>query len=151
LKSYLAFRDYGLCFGPVTNSIDNVSITPLNTENGEFTGKKFEPDTGLVYFGGRVSDPETGRFMSQDPAKQGLNYYTYCGNNPLGNIDPDGRYYEVTASWAATGWTLCLADGSLLIGEIIYVGGEIALAASDTWALFGDKIVGAIQFESYQW
>jgi RHS repeat-associated protein len=90
-KSYLAFRDYGLCFGPVTNSIDNVSIAPLNTENGEFTGKKFDPDTGLVYFGGRFYDPEIGRFITQDPGKQGLNWYVYCFNNPLKMIDPNGE------------------------------------------------------------
>ena len=90
-KSYLAYRDYGLCFGPVVNYIGNLNITPLNPEDGQFTGKKYDPGTGLVYFGGRFYDPEVGRFITQDPGKQGLNWYEYCNDNPLNNIDLDGQ------------------------------------------------------------
>ena len=90
-KSYLAFRDYGLCFGPVVNYVSNLNITPLNPEDGQFTGKKYDPGTGLVYFGGRFYDPEIGRFINQDPSRQGLNYYMYCNNNPLSYADPDGK------------------------------------------------------------
>ena len=43
-----------------------------------------------MYFGARWYDPELGRFISQDPAKDGLNWYAYCNNNPLKYIDPDG-------------------------------------------------------------
>ena len=89
-KSYLAFRDYGLCFGPVVNYVSNLNITPLNPEDGQFTGKKYDPGTGLVYFGGRFYDPEIARFINQDPAKQGLNWYEYCNSNPLRNIDTNG-------------------------------------------------------------
>ena len=39
----------------------------------------------------RFYDPEVGRFITQDPAKQGLNWYSYCRNNPLRYTDPDGR------------------------------------------------------------
>jgi RHS repeat-associated protein len=56
-----------------------------------FTGKK-EDSTGLIYFGARFYDPEIGRFITQDPAKIGQNWYEYCYNNPLRNIDPDGCY-----------------------------------------------------------
>ena len=35
-------------------------------------------------------DPVTGRFISEDPAFDGLNWYVYCGNNPISNIDPTG-------------------------------------------------------------
>ena len=90
-KSYLAFRDYGLCFGPVTNYISNLNITPLNPEDGQFTGKKYDPGTGLVYFGGRFYDPEVGRFLTQDPGKQGLNWYEYCNDNSVNLVDPNGK------------------------------------------------------------
>ena len=32
-----------------------------------------------------------GRFLQQDPVRQGNNWYTYCNNNPLNHTDPDGR------------------------------------------------------------
>ena len=90
-KSYLAFRDYGLCFGPVVNYISNLNIAPLNPENGQFTGKQYDPGTGLIYFGSRWYDPEVGRFTNQDPAKSGPNWYAYCSNNPLRYVDPTGN------------------------------------------------------------
>jgi RHS repeat-associated protein len=57
-----------------------------------FTGKK-EDSTGLIYFGARFYDPEIGRFITQDLAKQGLNWFAYCGNNPISRIDPNGMYW----------------------------------------------------------
>ena len=74
----------------MVNYVSNLNITPLNPEDGQFTGKKYDPGTGLVYFGGRFYDPEIGRFINQDPAKQGLNWYEYCNSNPLRNIDTNG-------------------------------------------------------------
>ena len=32
----------------------------------------------------------TSRFITQDPAQDGMNWYVYCGNNPINNIDPSG-------------------------------------------------------------
>ena len=74
------------------NYIGNVNITPLNPEDGEFTGKKYDSGTGLIYYGARFYDPEVGRFITQDPGKQGLNWYEYCFDNPMKLIDNDGRY-----------------------------------------------------------
>ena len=61
----------------------------FNTEY-QFTGKSFDSGVGLSYYGARWYDPETGRFITQDPAKQGLNYYVYANDNPLRYIDPTG-------------------------------------------------------------
>jgi RHS repeat-associated protein len=66
-------------------------LTLTNNLRYDYTGKDFEQDTGLYYFGARYYDPEVGRFITADPMKDGLNYYAYCNNNPLGMVDPDGR------------------------------------------------------------
>ncbi|MCL6589932.1 MAG: RHS repeat-associated core domain-containing protein, partial [Firmicutes bacterium] len=58
----------------------------------QFTGKPVSDEVGLSYYGARWYDPEVGRFLTQDPAKQGLNWYAYCANNPINRIDPDGRF-----------------------------------------------------------
>ncbi|MEA4885000.1 MAG: RHS repeat-associated core domain-containing protein, partial [Clostridia bacterium] len=58
-----------------------------------FTGKPEDDATGLYYFGARHYDPQAGRFTARDPARQGLNWYAYAGNNPLRFIDPDGQAF----------------------------------------------------------
>ena len=64
--------------------------------NPAYTGKKFDPHTGLYYFGGRYYDPDAKRFISPDPMAYSpgnpisFNRYAYANNNPLRYIDPDG-------------------------------------------------------------
>ena len=51
-----------------------------------------EPGIGLQLLGQRYYDPAIGRFISQDPIgfAGGLNLYGYCGNDPVGLLDPLG-------------------------------------------------------------
>lgn len=56
----------------------------------KFTGKDLDEDIGLYYFNARWYDQELGRFVSEDPVKDGMNWYVYCGNNPLYRLDPSG-------------------------------------------------------------
>jgi RHS repeat-associated protein len=49
-----------------------------------------EDSSGLKLLGHRYYDPTTGRFLSRDPAKDGRNWYGYCGNDPIGNFDAIG-------------------------------------------------------------
>ncbi|MBU0676832.1 MAG: RHS repeat-associated core domain-containing protein, partial [Verrucomicrobia bacterium] len=52
--------------------------------------KERDESTGLYFHGARYYDPETGRYISVDPARDGDNFYAYANNNPLGFIDPLG-------------------------------------------------------------
>lgn len=38
----------------------------------------------------RYYNAPTGRFISEDPIKDGLNWYSYCGGNPVMFVDPLG-------------------------------------------------------------
>jgi len=59
-----------------------------------FTGKEFNPDTELNYFGARYYDPNSGRFLTIDPLLQYASPYIYCGNSPLNCVDPSGMKGE---------------------------------------------------------
>ncbi len=59
-------------------------------EDALYTGKQMDEDTGLYYFNARWYDPGAGRFISEDPVKDGANWYIYCGNDPVGLIDEYG-------------------------------------------------------------
>ncbi|MFB0554819.1 MAG: RHS repeat-associated core domain-containing protein [Phycisphaerae bacterium] len=55
-----------------------------------FTGRRFDIETGLYYYRARYYKPHIGRFMQTDPVGDGMNWYGYCGNNPLIMVDPSG-------------------------------------------------------------
>jgi RHS repeat-associated protein len=56
----------------------------------KFTGKDLDAATGLYYFNARWYDSGTGRFTSEDPIRDGGNWYRYAAGNPLTRIDPTG-------------------------------------------------------------
>ena len=70
-------------FGKVISKKDN-TFTP------NFTGKFLDKNTGLYYFNARWYDAETGKFITEDPVRNGRNWYVYCENNPLKYVDPHG-------------------------------------------------------------
>ena len=72
----------------VFGAIRNETGTSDNTR--KFTGKEFDADSNLYYYGARYYDPYIGRFTQRDPAGDGVNWYVYTRNNPLRFIDPDG-------------------------------------------------------------
>ena len=55
-----------------------------------YCGEYFDKETGTYYLRARYYSPETGRFTQEDPSCDGLNWYSYCGCDPLNYLDPTG-------------------------------------------------------------
>lgn len=64
---------------------ESTSANPFRY-NGEYT----DLSSGLIYLRNRYYDPSIGRFISEDPIKDGLNWYVYANNNPIMFFDPFG-------------------------------------------------------------
>ncbi len=62
------------------------------TSGYAFTGREWDPETGLYYYRARYYDPRLGRFVSEDPIRLsgGLNFFAYVSNNPILRTDPLG-------------------------------------------------------------
>lgn len=55
-----------------------------------YAGEYADEETGLIYLRARYYDSSIGRFTAEDPIKDGMNWYVYCGNNPVKYVDPWG-------------------------------------------------------------
>ena len=67
------------------------NLKNIGTEFG-YNGQYYDEESGLYYLRNRYYNPELGRFMTEDPAKDGLNWYIYCNNDPVNFVDPWGLY-----------------------------------------------------------
>ena len=91
--SYSAFGETVVCDGSNTPRSPNQS---LYGNPYMFTGRELDTlgagSWQLYYYRARFYKPEIGRFLQTDPIgyADGLNWYAYCGNNPLAFVDPYG-------------------------------------------------------------
>jgi RHS repeat-associated protein len=81
------YRPYGELQGaPLGSRPDDFRYRFTNRERDE---------SGLYDLRGRLYDPASARFVSQDPGRQFSSPYLYVGNNPLRLVDPDGEFLPV--------------------------------------------------------
>ena len=112
------------------NSVSRIGTNPTAYAWNEESGYQSDNDSGLKLLGHRYYDSRTGRFISQDPAGDGDNWYAYADNDPTDEVDPDGLMSAPTGGgmWGVNGGTQ--SDGNWAMGN---VEGDLA-SARNTWA-----------------
>ncbi len=90
-----------------------------------FTGRAYEAESGLYCYRARYYDHATGRFLQPDPTgySDGLNLYSYCGNNPFNFSDPSGLCKEFASGFGRR----TLRNAVITVGIVIGIG--VATAA----------------------
>ena len=97
-----------------------------------FAGGLYDPDTGLVRFGARDYDPNTGRWTSKDPILFNggdENLYGYCVGDPVNLVDPTGNH-PAGAAGAAVACALNPACAAAVGKAAVSVLGAIGLGAA---------------------
>jgi len=129
--------------------------TATSPENNyQYNGKELQPETQWVDYGFRMYDPYGGRWFNLDPlAKEyySLSPYNYVANNPIKNIDPDGRFIGTVVGaivGGAAGAIDAAVNGKDLTSSIVegVTAGAIAGAVVDLTVATGGTglvIVGA--------
>ncbi len=93
-----------LAISDATGQISRERYTPFGKRRGGddlpftdrgFLGKIEDASTGLTYLSARYYDPAIAKFISPDPVfnpliPASLNPYTYAGDDPIGQSDPNG-------------------------------------------------------------
>ena len=146
--------------GKVVYSADYLAFGSQFVKDGDFeelhgfSGKEYDPDIGLYYFNARWMDPDTGRFLSEDPAGQGPNPYSYCGNNPVMRVDPTGKIWWWLVGAILGGLDSYLCGGDFMQGFVMgaitgAIGAGVNTFVSSAWGstlgAFGSQVVsGAI-------
>lgn len=95
-----------------------------NNARPAYTGKPEDPDTGFVYMGARMYDPETARFTGVDPQGfkdgdvQTFGRYVYANNSPYRYKDPNGEspspVEALIAAYDAAAFALAMQSGDPL-------------------------------------
>jgi len=144
-----SFDPWGRRRNPTDWSFNNVPTTFLFDRG--YTGHEMLDAFGLINMNGRVYDPVMARFLSPDNYvqapnnSQGLNRYSYCLNNPLRYVDPDGNWAIIddvaaaliggTINWISNGCKLNAKGlGYFAAGA---VSGDLALYGPAGWAAGG--------------
>jgi RHS repeat-associated protein len=126
IHSYEEFHPFG------TTALGSASTMRRSVpKRYRFTGKERDTETGLSYHGARYYAPWLCRWTAPDPAgaADGLNFYAYAGNRPIGSSDPSGM-------WEMPSWrTVAIVTAVVVVGAVVTVA---------TAGLAGPVIAGAI-------
>ena len=108
-----------------------------------FAGQYADDETGLFYNYFRFYDPNTGRYMENDPIDLagGLNRYGYVGGSPLRFTDPRGQFSIATG--AAVGSAIGAGIGGA-IGAVLCSPSGPGLAACSAGGAFMGAQAGAM-------
>jgi len=108
-------------------------------------------EIGLDYAMNRYYATDLGRFISEDPARDGSNWYAYCNNNPMAFVDPTGLDVGNTgnAGWDEEGNTQVI-EAKTIVDEqggptyTVYEESDSnrGLCAQRTEGQLGDNLTG---------
>lgn len=137
---------------------ESYAYTPFGQSNGtssvgnpyQYTGRRFDDESGLYYYRARYYHPELRRFMQPDPIGylDGMHVYAYVGNNPVMFVDPYGEFGQIVggaiggaiAGGIVGGVSSAISGGSIangiLSGALVgAISGAIAGAVASTGAM----------------
>jgi len=81
--------------------VDGTTVKEFHVDNATdidnpylYTGRRFDPESGLFHYRARPYHAQLGRFLGRDPWGYGagdMNLYAYVGGRPMNAVDPSGN------------------------------------------------------------
>ena len=91
--------------------------------DGMYTGCDYDAETGLTYHWNRWRSEDGSAFISEDPARDGANWYGYAGCNPMVYTDQTGLAPYINGIYV--GMAFDMKDNSITGVEIGSIGGGV--------------------------
>ena len=143
---------------------DNIEI--METNPFRYRGYYWDKELNLYYLQTRYYDPQTGRFINADGIEyaleqykniNALNLYSYCNNNPIMGIDPEGtinwkKIFNIIGVFAIMAAAVVVAVGALVTGGL--VGAVVGGAATGALFAMSKNVHEQVQtngFENFKW
>ena len=136
-----------------------------------YCGEYWDEESGLIYLRNRYYDPNVGRFISEDPIRDGANWYAYCGGNPVMYIDPTGLYADAMtwgSLWSAS--AVSFAAPPYMNAVVLSFGGGYTIGTPIGESIFdltsgfvcspsitssvgypGSRVTSAVYTQTYPW
>ena len=119
----------------------------------------YDTETKLYFLKTRYYDPEVGRFISPDSIEyldpetiNGLNLYSYCNNNPITNVDPNGnKWWHWVIAAAAIALAVVVSVVSCGSAVPVLVGAAIGAGASAVWNIGTQLVSNGGNFATINW
>ena len=122
-----------------------------------FTGREFDPESGLYFYRARYYDPRAGRFLTKDPigfAGEDVNLYRYVQNNPINLLDSLGLDPVDLKTGKVNPVLRCHVNPHTdlkenAIGGSLITAGFLGIALAPTAATIGSSITAIAQNAPY--
>ena len=140
--THMTYDEWGKPLGEPRLDHNFAGIKNLNN----YTGYTYDYVLDLYFAQNRFYNPDTRQFITQDPIKDGMNWYVYCEANPLVNVDWlglfEGQLEDVKGGYGGIynlsqyikdrygdGWTL--SQGKFIVGVPIFTQNDMEKNANN--------------------
>lgn len=126
---------------------------PTIQSNLRFPGQYEDEETGLHYNFNRYYDPETGRYITQDPIglEGGGNFYAYVDGNPVSYIDPEGLASTLSCGASVANAAACAAAGMGVRGAARQAGRAVRSDSSSQEQDESDRAIWQPERNAGRW
>ena len=119
-------------YGNVENSQNITAYTYANYY--------YDSHSGMYYLRNRFYDPSIARFISEDPIQDGINWYAYCGGNPIAFVDPSGLFGKNTK----LSYNQNHSPDVVKLQKQLVALGYLDMSGDSNWGYFGPKTLSAV-------
>lgn len=134
-----SYYDYDIFGSPVAGDFTT------GTDYG-YLGKPYDSITGLYNYGYRDYSPQTVRFTTVDPIRDGSNWFVYVNNDPVNYVDLWGLLASDVKVEKGFGRAILSGVGKIGTGTLKTIAGGLGVAAAGlaSTVIVADNVTGVL-------